>query len=337
MAFFTRLAALAAVLASSARIVAGVASSGSGQTTRYWDCCKPSCAWARDGLTAPVKTCDIKDKPLANGVTAQSGCQNGGTSFMCSDQSPWAINDKLAYGFAAVTADNPTCCTCYKLTFTSTSIKGKIMIVQATNTGYDVSGTQFDLAMPGGGFGQFDGCSKEWGATPNIWGAQYGGSNTNQCSKFPSPLQKGCGFRWDWMRGESNPSVNYEQVTCPPEIVAKSGCSVKGYRPPLSPLQPQITTKKATTPPATTTTSSRAQTPTTKASDSSSTGGDESSSSVVDSASSPAVASRTGGSVSDATSEPSIVSSSFEAGPTSVTGIETLDEEEGGEEEPCEL
>lgn len=67
---------------------------------------------------------------------------------MCSSQSPWAINDNLAYGFAAVTADdNPPCCTCYKLTFTSTEIKGKTMIVQATNTGYDVSGTQFDLAV----------------------------------------------------------------------------------------------------------------------------------------------------------------------------------------------
>lgn len=66
---------------------------------------------------------------------------------MCSDQSPWAVNDNLAYGFAAVTAANPTCCTCYKLTFTTTSIKGKTMIVQATNTGNDVSGTQFDLAV----------------------------------------------------------------------------------------------------------------------------------------------------------------------------------------------
>ncbi|KAI4187138.1 MAG: hypothetical protein L6R41_003003 [Letrouitia leprolyta] len=185
------------------------------------------------GITSPVKTCDINDKPLANGVTAQSGC-NGGTSFMCSSQAPWAVNNNLAYGFAAVTASNPTCCSCYKLTFTSTSIKGKTMIVQATNTGNDVSGTQFDLAMPGGGFGQFDGCSKEWRATSSVWGAQYGGSNTNQCSKFPSALQKGCGFRWDWMQGQSNPTVNYEQVTCPAELVAKSGCSVSGYKAPSS-------------------------------------------------------------------------------------------------------
>lgn len=59
-------------------------------------------------------------------------------------------------GFAAVSASgSPPCCQCYELTFTSTSLatSGKKMIVQATNTGGDVSATQFDIAMPGGGFG----------------------------------------------------------------------------------------------------------------------------------------------------------------------------------------
>lgn len=40
-----------------------------------------------------------------------------------------------------------------RLTFTSTSIAGKKMIVQATNTGGDLSEGQFDLAIPGGGVG----------------------------------------------------------------------------------------------------------------------------------------------------------------------------------------
>lgn len=66
---------------------------------------------------------------------------------MCSDQSPWSINDDLAYGFAAVSASNPNCSSCYQLTFTSTVLSGKKMIVQATNTGDDVSSTQFDLAV----------------------------------------------------------------------------------------------------------------------------------------------------------------------------------------------
>ncbi|KAL8852795.1 MAG: hypothetical protein Q9221_002304 [Calogaya cf. arnoldii] len=319
MASFTRLAALAALLASSASIVSAVGASGSGTTTRYWDCCKPSCAWSQPGLTSTVKTCDINDKPLANGVTAQSGC-TGGNSFMCSDQSPWAVNDNLAYGFAAVTSANPTCCQCYKLTFTNTEIAGKTMIVQATNTGDDVSGTQFDLAIPGGGFGRFDGCSREWKATSDIWGAQYGGSNTNQCSKFPAALQKGCGFRWDWMKGQSNPNVNYETVACPAEIVARSGCSVSGYSAPANPPQQPTTVKAPTTPPKTTTTQ-KAPAPTPKASDSYSAGGEDPS---VDGEDSPVTASTADGGVV----EPSSTSSVPEAGSTGVTEEEPVVEEQ---------
>ncbi|KAL9022250.1 MAG: hypothetical protein Q9185_000650 [Variospora sp. 1 TL-2023] len=258
MASLTRLAAFTGLLISTISKVGAVGTSGKGTTTRYWDCCKPSCAWSRPGLTAPVKTCDIQDQPLADGVIAQSGC-TGGTSFMCSSQSPWAVNENLAYGFAAVTSSNPSCCTCYKLTFTGeNAIKGKTMIVQATNTGDDVSGAQFDIAMPGGGFGRFDACTREWKATPAVWGAQYGGSNTNQCSAFPAALQSGCGFRWDWMKGVSNPTVDYEQVTCPSVLVAKSGCSVSDYVPPSNP-DPATTVVQAST--STSATSTEAQTP----------------------------------------------------------------------------
>ncbi|KAL9007711.1 MAG: hypothetical protein Q9173_007081 [Seirophora scorigena] len=259
MASFTRLAALAALLASTVSNVAAVGTSGQGTTTRYWDCCKPSCAWSKPGMTSPVKTCDINDQPLADGVTAQSGC-NGGTSFMCSSQSPWAIDDNLAYGFAAVTSSSPNCCSCYKLTFTGDSpIKGKTMIVQATNTGDDVGHTQFDIAMPGGGFGLFDACTREWKASPAVWGAQYGGSSTNQCASMPAALQSGCGFRWDWMRGVSNPTVDYEQVTCPSALVAKSGCSVTGY---VSGGNPTTVTAQDTGS-ARTTSTAQAQAPTT--------------------------------------------------------------------------
>ena len=66
---------------------------------------------------------------------------------MCSSQSPWAVSDSLAYGFAAVSAASPACCQCYELTFTSGPVNGKKMIVQATNTGSDVSSTQFDIAV----------------------------------------------------------------------------------------------------------------------------------------------------------------------------------------------
>ena len=150
-------------------LVPAAAQSGSGTSTRYWyftlhflqpsflhkcipsfltpicrDCCKPSCAWPMAGITSPVKTCDASDKPLLD-TEAKSGNQ-GGTAYMCSDQTPWAINKDLAYGFAAVGGGSPQCCACYQLTFTSTVLAGKRMIVQATNTGNDLSSTHFDLA-----------------------------------------------------------------------------------------------------------------------------------------------------------------------------------------------
>lgn len=126
--------------------------SGSGTTTRYWDCCKPSCAWPGKGSSAPAKTCDKSDNPLNDGGSSTSACDSGGgTAYMCTDQSPWAVSDDLAYGWAAVniagSSESQWCCACYELTFTSGPVSGKKMIVQATNTGGDLNGNQFDLAV----------------------------------------------------------------------------------------------------------------------------------------------------------------------------------------------
>lgn len=53
---------------------------------------------------------------------------------MCNDNQPWAVNDDLAYGFAATAlsgkSEADTCCSCYELTFTSGEVKGKKMVVQ---------------------------------------------------------------------------------------------------------------------------------------------------------------------------------------------------------------
>lgn len=70
---------------------------------------------------------------------------------MCADQSPWAVTNDLAYGFAAVNVmgqkEKDWCCSCYRLTFTSGQAKGKRMIVQATNTGSDLGENHFDIAV----------------------------------------------------------------------------------------------------------------------------------------------------------------------------------------------
>ncbi|CAD0115322.1 unnamed protein product, partial [Aureobasidium uvarum] len=216
-----------ALLALATGFASVVNAAETGKTTRYWDCCKGSCAWpGKADVSAPITTCDKNDNPLTDANTA-SAC-NGGSAYMCSDQSPWAVSDTLAYGFAAANiaggSEESWCCSCYKLTFTTTSIAGKTMIVQATNTGGDLGSNQFDLAIPGGGVGIFNACTDQWNAPSSGWGAQYGGISTNTCSAFPKALQPGCGFRFDWFENADNPEMEFERVECPAAITAKSGC-----------------------------------------------------------------------------------------------------------------
>ncbi|KAK0107472.1 hypothetical protein ONS96_003286 [Cadophora gregata f. sp. sojae] len=68
--------------------------SGNGQTTRYWDCCKASCSWSKKLTLAsgssPVTSCDKNDNPLSSSEV-KSGCESGGSAFMCSNQSPWCV------------------------------------------------------------------------------------------------------------------------------------------------------------------------------------------------------------------------------------------------------
>lgn len=255
MPFFRTLSLLgAAFFARQVQAIVLPRQGSAGVTTRYWDCCKASCSWnGKAAFSSPVTTCDINDNPLAD-HDAVNGCPElgDGTAFMCSNQQPYTKNDSLAYGFAAVSAvdEADTCCACYKqvqsmsigierlllmlafpgcrLTFTSTAVAGKTMIVQATNIGYDVNDVQFDLALPGGGVGAFpQGCAKQYNAPPNGWGSlgAYGGTATrSQCDALPTKLRNGCYFRFDWMQGSDNPNVLYERVSCPAELVAKTQC-----------------------------------------------------------------------------------------------------------------
>ena len=83
-----------------------------------------------------MQFCDANDTPLADYIT-QSACDCG-MAYANSLNSPFAVNDTLAYGFAAVALTGETeaeyCCQCYQLTFTSTTV-GKTMIVQVIDTG----------------------------------------------------------------------------------------------------------------------------------------------------------------------------------------------------------
>jgi hypothetical protein len=97
------------------------------------------------------------------------------------------------------------------------------MVVQSTNTGGDLSNNHFDIQMPGGGVGIFDGCSSQFNQA--LPGERYGGiSSRSQCDTFPELLKDGCYWRFDWFKNADNPDFKFEQVQCPAALTAISGC-----------------------------------------------------------------------------------------------------------------
>ena len=109
----------------------------------------------------------------------------------------------------------------------------------ASNIGYDVAGGQFDIMIPGGGVGIFNGCSDILG---NNLGAQYGGllsdcenevgyggdDNTiytrrkecliNKCNRFFSgkeDAKDGCLFLANFLEAAGNPLHTYKEIECP--------------------------------------------------------------------------------------------------------------------------
>lgn len=97
------------------------------------------------------------------------------------------------------------------------------MVVQSANTGSDLADNQFDLQIPGGGVGLFDGCTSEFGQ--KLPGATYGGiSDRSQCASMPAKLQPGCYWRFDWFMNSDNPTFSFSQVQCPAELTSKTGC-----------------------------------------------------------------------------------------------------------------
>jgi hypothetical protein len=202
--------------------------SGNGYATRYWDCCQPHCAQSNGHRCS-------QDGTSQTGNT-QSACSGGG-AYACYDEAPKAISECVSHGHIAKA--NPNCGQCYRIQFTgqgehnandpgSKLIKGKQMIVKVSNTGGDVAANQFDLMIPGGGVGQFNACSQQWGTSD--LGAQYGGFLTEcsgshaqkkecvrqECMKIPAgSARDGCIWFVDWLQVADNPKFTSEQTNCP--------------------------------------------------------------------------------------------------------------------------
>jgi len=251
MRYWTVITVVAAAIAaiSQADDVPGVryiprGVSGSGWATRYWDCCKPSCGWSSNTNGAnTARSCFVNGTVITTEL--QSIChESHGPATACVSQVPFAVSSSLGYAFAAVpAADGGLCGRCFDLEFTGEgkygtnsnhqAIKGKHLIIMCSNVGSDVQQGQFDIMIPGGGVGIYNGCS----GFPN-WnynsGNQYGGllsdceslggentlqsCLTSKCrDSFGSDNEalSGCLFLADWMHAASNPMHKYREVECP--------------------------------------------------------------------------------------------------------------------------
>jgi hypothetical protein len=230
-----------------------------GWMSRYWDGCKPSCSWSDKKQQIPgtiCKECDKNNNPMKTSDQNKSACDQGGTAYTCWDMIPFADpkDTNQAYGFAAAPTDQ--CGKCFKITFdggfqhgkayaTHAAIKGKIITVMASNMGWDVAGGQFDMLIPGGGLGNFDAFSPQLGVAEAKLGKRSGGllsdcedslrwdqgtlpqyqkclrDKCNDVFKDPKHalLKQGCNFYADWFMAANNPTMTYEEVTCPQILI----------------------------------------------------------------------------------------------------------------------
>ncbi|KAF2190767.1 glycoside hydrolase family 45 protein [Zopfia rhizophila CBS 207.26] len=209
---------------------ADLAISGDAVTTRFWDCCKPSCSWnGKAHFSQPVLTCDKEENPLKD-FSAGTGC-NGGSAYSCTNQQPWAVNDTFSYGFAGIFIQGHVedfwCCACYQLDFTSDPLKNKTMIIQASNTAYDVAtANRFSLAVPGGNTTSHDACANQFGVSQTVFGEENSGvESKDDCDNLPESMRPGCLWRFDWFQNALYPSATFKRVVCPAELTEKTGCT----------------------------------------------------------------------------------------------------------------
>lgn len=195
-----------------------------GMTTHYWDCCKPAYGWTSNvNAIGPVRSC------LEDGVTTADPNDKGS---VCSDQQPFAINDKLSYAFGAINypgvANDDMSCGCFAMEFGDDSvIPGKTIIMQNINATGANGKIHVDIAIPGGGFGAYDNCTPQWDLPASIWGQRWGGLESNTCGDLPKILQPGCNWRYDWFNDGSQQPMKIGRVKCPAQLTAISKCTRK--------------------------------------------------------------------------------------------------------------
>jgi hypothetical protein len=206
----------------------------SGQTTQYWDACKPSCSWSGKG-GRQSNACDISGKNIGHNDSDRSAC-DGGTAFTCMNQAPWKVGN-VSFGYVAV--NDGQCGDCYQLNFPN----GEVMVAMKTNIG-GING-KFDIMIPGGGVGDFDALTRQVTnsgvSNPNM-GERYGGfrgacgwqgagvancvkQKCEEVFKNLPDLKAGCLWYVNTLGTDNasfnNPNVKYKKVDCPRELTER--------------------------------------------------------------------------------------------------------------------
>lgn len=216
-----------------------ITGAATGFATRYWDCCKPACGGNK-------LSCGNNGTSTDGGGNS-SACA-GGNSFMCYGFAPFqdATNKYISYAYAA---SHRACGSCWEIQFTgkagcsegascpgtASNLLYNTLYVQVINTG-SIADDQFDLLIPGGGVGEFNACSNEWGTSD--LGATYGGFLTGckgsvSCTQTKCnavfankpDLLAGCNWFLNWYGAGDNPQIKFKSVSCPSQLSGKSGLS----------------------------------------------------------------------------------------------------------------
>ncbi len=210
--------------------------------------------------------CDPHDMDM----WAKAPAYNNSAAYTCWDMVPRVINDTLAYAFAATSAEESHCGKCFQLQFdggdyfnpgrsreTHRALRGKTLVVLSSNVGGDVAKGQFDIMIPAGGLGAFNGFSSQIGVAEDDLGARMGGLLTTciegvdyfktnmevlqncvreKCNKVfgnkAKDLLDGCLFVADWYMAADNPTHVYKEVECPQYLVNKYRSTIHTEKPP---------------------------------------------------------------------------------------------------------
>ena len=222
--------------------------SGTSGLSRYWNCCKPSCASEAEAAKGnQARLCDPYMHRLFDYSTTNK-CE-GGQATTCFSQVPFVIDgcDDIGFGFGTISSSNPNICgRCFLLEFTGEGVwttqnthralKNKKLIFMGINKGADE--LKFGLLVPGGGSGLLNGCKgifsgdmgdKAGGFLLECQSADEAGmsddekSNTERkkclirkCTEnFTGEPREGCLFYAYFLEAAGFPEVTYKEIECP--------------------------------------------------------------------------------------------------------------------------